>query len=201
MIARILVLFLTLSMVSCDKTNDNQILFDLIVNESHFTEDDSIKFNRFASNNEVIEFFRLRNTKNIVFKQIIADSVKPLIQSDSTYHKIDSIAYYEKKVKGNYYLTKGKGINNDVELFLKDSFNYKFSDSIYWKIPEKFNNSILHNTEENKSLSISKPVYNLERDKAIVLKRIHSNRFEHKTIYFFKKINNEWFKVYSQSNN
>ncbi|WP_040279720.1 hypothetical protein [Psychroserpens damuponensis] len=149
-----------------------------------------------SNNKDAISFFKNRNTKERTFKHANKDGSKLKID-DSLFYKFDTIIKSPRQVKNNNYLIRGKGIDLKVERFLKDSFNYKL-DSIFWKIDmSKFR---LSTKRMENQITISKPVYNLDKNKAIIFRTINSNNSLDKKIYFLRKKDEGWKVIYTESN-
>lgn len=84
----------------------------------------------------------------------------------------------------------GKGTNKIVEKFLKDSFDYQDIEIKKWNINKKLRqNFIQKKTKNTINLNISKPVYNLTKDKAIIYKISGRKKHLETTLYFLSKKN------------
>jgi hypothetical protein len=174
--------------------NDDIHLAELILND--YDNTDLITIRNQSNNKDVISFFNNRNTKEETFKHANKDGSKLKID-DSLFYKFDTIIKSTRQVKNNNYLIRGKGIDLKVERFLKDSFNYKL-DSIFWKIDmSKFS---LSTKKMEKQITISKPVYNLDKNKAIVFRTINSKNWVDKKIFFLRKKDEGWKVIYTESN-
>ena len=121
---------------------------------------------------------------------------------DSLFYKYDTIIYTYRPVKNDNYLNRGKGVTEKSETFLKDSFNYQ-TDTIKWNYEDSNKYHIFKEGElkKGRKLTISKPVYNLKKDKAIVRKSLISANGKwsgERAIYFFEKKKNQWILVFQQ---
>lgn len=183
------------------KDNDVQILH-VILKDSNYQKNDSMFLSNYSDKTLGIQFFHNRNIVNRTARFANKNkNVKRTKQEiDSLWFKHDTIIYTVVPVKKNEYIRRGKGINKKVELFLKDSFNLK-KKSITWNIKEPLYNVFLEKNFKNKNqLVISKPIYNFERNKAIVIKkRIFSGNIYDETIYFIENTTDNWKIIFQQS--
>ena len=171
----------------------------IVIKDSKYTIQDSIFFIPDADNKSVIDFFRYRNTKNVGFKYIYKEGYSDT-PADSSYREVESVVYVDIPVRGNRYIHSGKGIDKVNELFLKDSFNYKHEVLKKWNLNKDFKKRFLTEKAENsKFLIVSKPVYNLDKNKAILYKYIGVSGYYETTIYFLKKQNRKWTAVYKET--
>ena len=203
MIVRLMGILLIVMFCSCEKNekdNDTKIL-NLVLRENNISKNDSLVFEKRVSNKKSINFFKFRNSKNTAFQLIFRDSVKPKF-NDSTYYEIDTVVQFEQSIKSNNYLMKGKGINNDAERFLKDSFDYGKERILNWTLTDYYNNIFISKNKYKFShLMISAPIYNLGENKAILFKTISNKGGYESIIYFMKKNNDDWEIIYQEPNN
>lgn len=196
-IAKILLIGL-MTLLSCkaQKNNDHQLL-ELILKELKYEKRDSIYLVNTSNNSNIKTFFRFRNTKEVGYRLAFKDG--RIVPNDTLFYKYDTIIFKPRPVKNDSYLRRGKGVTEMTENFLKDSFNYA-TDFIKWNYDAK-NYNIFKEDElkMGKRLMISKPVYNLKQDKAIVFKSLTSRTWlGEKAIYFFQKKGNQWELIFKQ---
>ncbi|RNC85125.1 MAG: hypothetical protein ED556_11200 [Winogradskyella sp.] len=187
--------------LSCvEKTHiDDYKILEFVLNENNFKIEDSIFFINNASNKRVIDFFGDRNKEFFV--------IQPIAKNQIDVKTNDSVIDFNRKliqniseIKTDNYIIMGKGINKDAEEFLKDTFNYKIIDSITWNLNGSHKNNFLSEREiAQKSFSISKPLYNLDKNKSIVFTKKSTISWRDRTLYFLKKIDDKWILVYKEN--
>ena len=201
-VSNILLFFIVLSFFNCSQKKDKDEAYrflELISVESQYQKEDSIYLSLEANEKQVARFFKLRNTKEFSVRLTNKDGSRPAY-NDSSYHIFDTIIYKPKKIKSNQYLFRGKGVHKDVELFLKDSFLYDTKEIFYWK-DDKYSSPFIKNEEYAKrTLTVSKPVYNQDYNKAIVFVLDKKNRTGRKieAIYFLQKEDEHWKILFSE---
>lgn len=169
---------------SCNKIGADEQLLNIIIKESNFSIKDSIFFDKKSTNKKAVTFFERRKSKNMAFKHIYKEEYNNKIH-DSVYREIDSVLHIELPIKRNNYIMNGKGISEIAEIFLKDSFNYKDVAIKNWNLNNNMETVFVkEKIQHGRSINISKPVYNLTKDKAIVYKKLGGNYLE-TTLYFF----------------
>lgn len=201
-VKRIGFLFIMLiTFISCEKEqqNDDQILLELILKQTEKQFSEAIYLYPEGNSKYINDFFRLRNKKERVFTfaQEGNDSIAEL---DTLSTKKRMPIYSYREITSNEYLMNGKGIDEKVEFFLKDSFNYQKERIVKWAVPESIDAALFKKQDdENYSISVAAPVYNLNKDKAIitVFHRSSKNTAQ-RSIYFIKKSNNSWNIIYSE---
>ena len=195
-------LIIFLGLISCTfdaNDSDNEIL-KFILKHENFKKEDSLYFQEKMTNKRVISFFNDRNREYEGFKPYSANS-NIINYKDSTNLKIDSIVYKKLPIINNNYIFLGKGIDKKAELFLKDSFNYNYVDNIIWKLNKKEKNKFLEKRDNVSLIKISKPVYNLDYDKAITFVNILHEGISDRRLFFLEKKNNNWHLVYKENRN
>lgn len=196
-------MLILLTVVSCQKEqqSDDQQLLELVLQEKQNQSNRSIYLNPIGENKTVRDFFRFRNTENTTFRFANHDNSKTKMVDDSIYVKYDTIIYEKKKITHNDYLMNGKGVDKELETFLKDSFNYKQERVVTWLKPVSINNISLNQDNSNKEnvITISTPVYNLDKNKAIIktFYRSSRNTAQH-SIHFIEKNKDSWTIIYSE---
>ncbi|MGY0392307.1 hypothetical protein ACW5R3_07120 [Bizionia sp. KMM 8389] len=184
---------------SCQQIEDDEKILNIILKESNYTINDSIYFDTIANDKKVFSFFKHRNNKNIVFKHIYKNNIKPK-PNDSSFYEIDSVVKFEQPLKGNNYIMTGKGKNKIVEKFLKDSFNYQNIETKTWNINKNIEKSFTQKKNKKiKHLTISKPVYNLAKNKAIIYKSLGGQKYLETIIYFLSKEEQKWEITYTET--
>ena len=193
-------LLITFCLNSCKyNTNDDYALLEFVLNDSNYTVNDSLIFNDRATNKSIITFFKRRNRENIVLVAKDFEKEKPETKTDSTIMPKRNIISVKEPITRNKYITDGKGINEKAEAFLRDSFNYKSIDSLKWSLNDKWKNTFVEKNKYGTTLNISKPVYNLNKDKAIVYTSAFSPGWSNRTLYFFGKENDKWKIIYKEN--
>ncbi len=192
------ILFILCLSTCTHNTSDDYSLLEFVLNESNYTKQDSLIFKEKVTNKRIINFFRFRSIEKVTFKPALK-SGKKIDYSDSTYIKADTIIYTKHPVTRNKYITDGKGIDKEAEVFLKDSFNYKPVDSIKWSLSEKWENTFVEKNKYGTTLRVSKPVYNLDKNKAIMHLFESSKGWRNVTLYFLSKENGKWIIVYKEN--
>lgn len=192
-------LFIGACFSGCSVLKNDEKLLNTVIMESKYTLQDSIFFIPDTDNKSVINFFKKRNTKDVGFKYIYKEGYSDT-PADSSYREVESVVYVNIPVKGNSYVKRGKGIDEVTELFLKDSFNYKQEALKKWNLNKDLKKKFLiEKTENSKFIIVSKPVYNLDKNKAILYKYIGVSGYYETTIYFLKKQNRKWTAVYKET--
>jgi hypothetical protein len=180
--------------------NDDKILFKLVMKDLKYDLKDSVFLNSNANNKAIIDFFRIRNTEEMSFRLTNKDRL-PFVKDDSLFIKYDSVIYSPIALKGNSYIFNGKGLSDEAEKFLQDSFNYKF-DSIHWDYTVSEYNIYKEDELKNgNKLKISKPVFNLNKNKAILTRSLESSNkkwISDRGFYLFEKKDNDWNLVFKQ---
>lgn len=197
MIARIIIsILICFCCFSCNKIDEDEKILNVIIEKTNYSINDSIYFHTEGTNKQVINFFRYRFTKNTALKHILKEDYNNKIP-DSIYREIDSVIEVElPPIKGNSYILLGKGISKITENFLKDSFNYQEVEIKKWDLDKKLQKLFIQKKTQNTSnMTISKPVYNLEKNKAIIYKAIDSKN----TLYFLCKKEHKWEIIYQES--
>lgn len=202
MIVKIIIsLLILLFFNSCQQLEDDEKILNIILKESNYSINDSVYFDTITNNKKVFSFFKHRNTKNIVFKHIYKNNIKPK-SNDSSFYEIDSVVIFEQPIKGNNYIMTGKGTNKIVEKFLKDSFNYQNVETKTWHISKNLKTSFTQlKSKKIKHLTISKPVYNLAKNKAIIYKSLGGQKYLETIIYFLSKEEQKWKITYTETTN
>lgn len=200
-VKKFLFLVVLLVLISCSKKISEDIeLLNLVLSESSYKLDDSIHLIKESDNSKIILFFKLRNIQEsgLSFFKKINDSNQ---LGDSLVKPFDSVVSKPLKIKSNQYLIRGKGINEKTEVFLKDSFNYAQSNIIWNFHKTSYNVAPIEDSVSNFSrLKISKPVYNLNNNKAIIFKTLMLKKGKQKnTIYFLEKTKNKWHILYNET--
>ncbi|AXG70571.1 hypothetical protein KORDIASMS9_02811 [Kordia sp. SMS9] len=188
--------------ISCqqEQQNDDQQLLELVLQSKQNQFIKPIYLKPKGDKISIQEFFRLRNKNNKTFRFAHKSDLKKEIINDSLYVKYDTIIYEKKKIKSNQYLIYGKGVDEKFETFLKDSFNYKQSRIVKWVIPKSLDEKLLKNKDDNDyAINVSAPVYNLDKNKAIIktFYRSSRNTAQH-SIYFIEKNDDIWSIIYSE---
>lgn len=200
MIVKIVMGFvLFISLFSCRSKENDEMILELILIESEISFKDSLSFNKVVSNRAVIKFFKSRNSNDRFFRYTYNESNK-LKAKDSSFYEVDSLEFFTQPINNNSYIRTGKGIDERVEEFLKDSFNYKEVEFKKWNISKGLKtNFIKDSINIKKVLTISKPVLNLNKRKAIVFKTIVSDVWVETTVYFLMKENDDWVVFYKET--
>lgn len=189
------IISILLILTSCSKKDQDNVLLEVILNDYTLEKNDSFYLNIDATNQRVIRFFESRNKDLTTFSYGNKDGTE-IKYNDSLFIEYDTIIKNPYLIKEDNYIKFGKGINEIAETFLKDSFNYK-SRSNKWNIEEyKF----YSNSKNGIRVDVSSPVYNLDKDKAIIFQ---NNTFgKKKTILFYliQKIDDQWVIVFKQKN-
>lgn len=179
-------------------TEDIELL-NLVLNESNYKAHDSIYLINESDNSRIIQFFKLRNTQESALS-FFKKTNKNHRLVDSLAAPFDSVVSKPIKIKSNQYLVRGKGINEETEVFLKDSFNYGQSN-IKWGVHKtSYNVFPVEDSISNfPKLKISKPVYNLNHSKAIIFKTLLLKTGKQKnSIYFLEKSKSKWQIIYKE---
>ena len=193
-----------LGAMSCQKdqiSNDTQLL-ELVLKQKENQSKDSIFLNPIGDSRAILGFFRSRNNANEVFRFANFENSKKEITNDSLFIKYDTIIYEKKKIVNNNYLMNGKGIDEKVEVFLKDSFDYKKERVVNWVVPKSLKHISLKTkgSENVEMIRVSAPVYNLDKNKAVLFTFEQSYKSTAvQSIYFVKKNNAVWNIIYTES--
>lgn len=192
-----------LTLVSCQKEQqyDDQQILELVLQKKQHQFNKPIYLNPIGENKTVKDFFRSRSNENTTFRFAMHDNSKTKMVDDSLFVKYDTIIYEKQKITHNDYLMNGKGIDEELETFLKDSFNYKQERITQWSVPKSIKNISLQQDDANNVnvMTISTPIYNLDNNKAIIktFYRSSKNTAQH-SIHFIEKDKDSWKVIYSE---
>ena len=152
-------LLIIINTLGCSKTiGDDRTLLELIIEKNNFNKTDSLYLVNKANTNNLLEFFRYRNTYEELISHTNKDSSRPTLKDSITF-AYDSTIIKPRPIISNEYIMRGKGIDPKAETFLKDSFNYK-KDSINWNLKkELYNVSPETSGFLGQKLKISKPKF------------------------------------------
>ncbi|MEO1032606.1 MAG: hypothetical protein AAFX55_14435 [Bacteroidota bacterium] len=200
-VKRFILYFLFISCLNCCKqdTNDDCVLLEIVLNDGNYTVKDSLIFKEEVTNKSINNFFKQRKTENIVLTAKSFKKGKPATKTDSAAMPKRRIISVKEPVTRNDYIMIGKGIDKKAEAFLKDSFNYKSIDSLKWVLNDKWENIFVVENKDGATLNISKPVYNLDKNKAIVYTSVLSPGWWDRTLYFLSKENGKWIIIYKET--
>ena len=170
-----------------------------MLNDNNYSIEDSLVFSKETTNKSITEFFRFRNTENVVLKMKNFKKGKPATKTDSATMPKGNIISVKEPITRNKYITDDKGIDKKAEAFLKDSFNYKPVDTIKWSLSKKWKNTFVEKNKYGTTLRVSKPVYNLDKNKAIMHLFESSKGWRNITLYFLSKENEKWKIIYKEN--
>ncbi|QHI35166.1 hypothetical protein IMCC3317_05120 [Kordia antarctica] len=195
----VLILLIT---ISCEnnKQSDDQQLLELVLKQKQSQFSKPIYLNPNGDNNSLKDFFRFRNSENETFRFANLKDSNTEIANDSLYIKYDTIIYEKQKIISNNYIMNGKGIDENVETFLKDSFNYKKERIVKWVVPKSLKNIVNKNKDTKDYLiKVSAPIYNLDKNKAILMTFHRSSKnMAQQNIYFIERKTENWNIIYSE---
>ena len=197
----LIMVFMCVGFFSYKTLKNDKKLLTVIIDQGNYTQKDSVFFNKKGANNSIINFFRYRNTKNSTMNYYFKERHNQKINyNDSIYREIDSVAYVEQPTLRNNYITLGKGTSLETEEFLKDSFDYKKIQIKKWNSNKKTKSYFVKKkTKHTLNLTISKPVYNLSKNKAIIYTSIRKKSSLEETIYFLIKKEEKWTIIYKEN--
>lgn len=200
-IAFLMLILLTVASCQKDEQNDDTKILELALKESQNQSNKMIFLDPIGKSKTTLYFFNLRKKKNRTFTIEYQDSISP---NDTLTPRKGKAVYRDLEITQNSYLTWGKGVDKKTEDFLKDSFNYKDERIIDWILPKTLNNISLKKKdfEKGKKIRVSAPVYNLDKNKAVLFtyEQSHKSTATQK-IYFIEKNKGVWNIIYTEKLN
>ncbi|MBC8754238.1 hypothetical protein H2O64_06110 [Kordia sp. YSTF-M3] len=199
-IVSFLVLILLIT-ISCQKDtqNDDIKILEIVLQEKQNQSNKAVFLDPIGKSNTTLDFFNLRKKKNRTFTIEYQDSISP---NDTLTQRKGKTVYKDLEITQNNYIAWGKGVDKKTEGFLKDSFNYKDERTINWTLPKTLNNILLkkEGSEKGKKIRVSAPIYNLDKNKAVLFTFEQSYKSTVvQSIYFVKKNNAVWDIIYTES--